>query len=127
MILAPPRNGDPDRIAQREHVRTMRMQRHLTLAGLTCVLGIVIGPAVHRLLGLMILLACTGAVLGSLARAADARLGHWWGWLYGEPVYSTWLDLFICAILRRFATGSAPDTVDNEPKIRILPVEPSER
>jgi hypothetical protein len=127
MILAPPRNGDPDRIAPREHVRTMRMQRHLTLAGLTCVLGIVIGQAVHSLLGFMILLACTEAVLGSLARAADACLGHWSGWLYGEPVYSTWLDLFVCAILRRIATGSALNTVDNESKIRILPLEPSER
>jgi hypothetical protein len=103
------------------------MQRHLTLAGLACVLGVAIGPAVHSLLGFMILLACTGAVLGSLARAADARLGHWWGWLYGEPMHSTWLDLFVCAILRRIATGSALDTVDNEPKIRILPLETSER
>jgi hypothetical protein len=127
MILSLPRNGDHDRIAQREHVRTMRMQRHLTLAGLTCLLGVFIGPAVDSLLGFVILLACTGAVLGSLARAADARLGQWWGWLYGEPVYSTWLDLLVFAILRRFATSSAPDTVDNEPKIRILPLEPSER
>ena len=50
---------------------------------------------------LMILTVAIGVVLGSLARAVDARLGYCWGWLYGEHRSSTWLDRSVDGILRR--------------------------
>ena len=114
----------------------MRMQRHLVVAGLACVVGIVIGPTVQNFRGLMILTGLVGVVLGLLARAVDARLGYGWGWLYGEPEYSTWLDLFVDGILRRLtavlvdhslAHRSAIDSAGNESKIRMLPPEPDRR
>ena len=119
-------------VSPRERVRTMRMQRHLAVAGLACAAGVVIGPTVYSLSGLLILAAFIGFVLGSLARAADARLGNWWGWLYGEPEYSTRLDRLVDGTLRRltavqighsWVTSSAIDAVDSEPRIRILPLE----
>jgi hypothetical protein len=132
MNVAASPDGVGDRIAPRHHIRTMRMQRHLAVAGLACVTCAVIGPTVRNLLGLITLAVFVGVVLGSLARAADAHLGYWWGWLYGEPERSTWLDLQIEGILDRLisvqigpssATGSAIDTEDRESRVRILPLE----
>jgi hypothetical protein len=125
-----------DRIVPRHRIRTMRMQRHLAVAGLACVTYAVIGPSIYDLLGLMILLVFVSVVLGPLARAADACLGYGWGWLYGEPEYSTWLDLLVDGILRRLISvsirhsstaGSAIDAVDHESKIRGLPLESEHR
>lgn len=125
-----------DRITARERVRTMRMQRHIAVAGLACVACVVIGPTVDSLLGLLILVACIGSALGSLARAMDARLGAGWGWLYGEPEYSTRLDVVVDRIIRRLtavqtrhpsSTGIAIDPAGSEPRVRILPVERERR
>jgi hypothetical protein len=129
-------DGVGDRIVPRHHIRTIRMQRHLVVAGFASVTYAVIGPSVDDFLGLMILAVFVSVVLGSLARAADARIGYGWGWLYGEPEYSTWLDLFVDGILRRLisvpishssAADSAIDTVDDESRIRILPLESEHR
>ena len=123
-------------IVSRERVRTLRMQRHLVVAGLACVTCIVIDPTVYSLPGLLTLSAFIGFVVGSLARAVDARLGDWWGWLYGEPEYPTQLDLLVDGILGRLTavligrsstTGSAIDSVDNEPRVRVLPLGPEHR
>ena len=131
---SPDRVGD--RITPRERVRTMRMQRHLAVAGLACVAFVVIRPTVYSLVGLMTLVAFIGFVLGSLARAVDARLGAGWGWLYGEPEYLTRLDLLVDGILRRLtavqighssATGFAIAPADDEPSVRILPLERERR
>jgi hypothetical protein len=82
------------------------------------------------------LCAFSAFVVGSLARAADARLGYWWGWLYGEPEHSTSLDLFVDGVIHRLipvqaghSTTShfAIDSADNDSKIRILPLEPDRR
>ena len=136
MNVAASLDGVDDRIVSRHHIHTMRMQRHLAVAGFACVTCAVLGPAAYDLLGLMILTVSVGVVLGSLARAADARLGYWWGWLYGEPEYSTWLDLLVDSILLRLisvpighsaAANPATDTTDHESKIQILPLESEHR
>ncbi len=136
MNVAASPDGVGDRIVPHHHIHTMRMQRHLAIAGLACVAYVVTGPAVDSLLELVVLAVFIYAVLGSFARATDARLGYWWGWLYGEPKCPTWLDLLVDGILRRLisaqigdssATGSAIDTADNESRIRILPLESEQR
>lgn len=124
-------NGVGIPTASREHVRTMRMQRHLVVAGLTCLAGVVVSPTVYNLPEFVILATVVGVVLGSFARAVDARLGYGWGWLYGEPKSSTWLDRSIDGMLRAIVVrirqastdGSATDTVDEGPRVRILPVD----
>jgi hypothetical protein len=109
------------------------MQRHLAVAGLTCATGIVVGPTVYSFVEFLILSAFIGIVLGSLARAADARLGYSWGWLYGEPRHSTRLDLIVDSVLRRLmeirighssARGPALDSGGDESRIRIVPLDP---
>jgi hypothetical protein len=126
-------DGVGDRIVPRHHIRTMRMQRHLVVAGFASVTYALILPSVNDFLGLMILAIFVSVVLGSLARAADALLGYGWGWLYGEPEYSTWLDLLVDGILRHLISvpishssdvDSAIDTADDESRIRILPLAP---
>jgi hypothetical protein len=128
--------GVEDRGVPRERIRTMRMQRHLVVAVLASAAYVASGPSVYSLLEVVILSIFIGVVLGSLARAADARLGYGWGWLYGEPVYSTRLDLLINGILRRLisvpishssAANSAIDAADHESRIRILPLESEHR
>jgi hypothetical protein len=89
MTVAASIYGVGDRIVPRERIRTMRMQRHLVVAVLACAAYVASGPSVYSLLEVVILSAFIGVVLGSLARAADARLGNGWGWLYGEPVLDT--------------------------------------
>ena len=133
-VPAPGLRGTP--IVSRERVRTLRMQRHLVVAALACVMCVVIGPTVYSLPGLLTLSAFIGFVFATLARAVDARLGYWWGSLYGEPEYSTRLDLLVDVILGHLTailighsaiTGSAIDSVDNEPRVRILPLGPERR
>ena len=136
MTVAASPNGVGDRTISREHVRTMRMQRHLVVAGFTCAAYLAIRPTFYTLLGYIILTAFIGVVLGSLARAADAHLGYWWGWLYGEPDHSTRLDILVDGIVRRLTTvkndrfqanRSATDAADSDSRIRIIPLEPEQR
>jgi hypothetical protein len=136
MSVATSISGVGDRVVPRERIRTMRMQRHLAVAVLACAAFVASGPSVYSLLEVVILSAFIGVGLGSLARAADARLGYGWGWLYGEPVYSTRLDLLVDGILHRLisvvishssAAKSAVDAADHESKIRILPLESEHR
>lgn len=131
MNVAASLDGVGDRIVPRDQIRTMRMQRHLAVAGFACVADVVIGLAVGRLLELVLLVVIIYVVLESLARAADARLGYWWGWLYGEPTKPTRLDLLVDDMVHRlgaarFGDPSAPnsafDPADTEPKVRILPL-----
>jgi hypothetical protein len=136
MNVAASPDGVGDRIVPHHDIHTMRVQRHLAVAGIAFVTCAVIGPAAHDLLGLIAIAFLVSVVLGSLARAADARLGYWWGWLYGEPEYSTWLDLSVDSTLRRLisaqighssATGSSIDTADHESRVRIVPLETGQR
>ena len=119
-------------ITQRERIRTMRMQRHLGAATLACLAYTVSRPGLDTIAGFLILTALVGFVLGSLCRAMDARLGHWWGWLYGEPEGSTRLDVWVEGIVHHLTavwlshsvtTDPGIDTPDNELKVRILPLD----
>lgn len=136
MTVAASPNGVGDRIASREHVRTMRMKRHLVVAGLISVACFVVGPTFYNLPEFLILATVVGVVLGSLARAVDARIGYCWGWLYGEPKSSTWLDRSVDGVLRRLsavqirhssADVSAIGASDDDPRIRIVPVDLEQR
>ena len=136
MNVAASPDGVGDRIVHHHRIHTMRMQRHLAVAGFACVAYVVTGPAVDSLLELVVLAVFIHVILGSLTRATDARLGYWWGWLYGEPKCPTWLDLLIDGIFRRlhsvqigdsWATGSAIDTAANESRVRVLPLESEQR
>lgn len=129
MNVAAPQGGVGDRIVPHRHIRTMRMQRHLAIAALACAAYVVTGPTTNNLIGVVLLAVFTYVVLESFARAADARLGYWWGWLYGEPQQSTRLDLAVDRVVRRLvsvqvrgpSSSAFAEAVDNEPKIRILP------
>ncbi len=121
-----------DRSTVHSRIRFVRIQRHLATAALACVLWVMTGPFVFGFAELLTLAAFIGIVLGSLARAVDAFLGHWWGWLYGEPVYSTRLDLFVDSIVRNLAAvqirrssshDPAIDVDDSNSRIRIIPLE----
>jgi hypothetical protein len=126
MNVAASLNGVGDRFVPHHHIRTMRMQRHFAIAGLACIAYAVTGPTVDSFLDLVVLAVFIYVVLGSLARATDARLGYWWGWLYGEPRCPTWLDLFVDGILRRLVSAQIADRSD-ESRIRILPPESEQR
>ncbi len=130
MNVAAPQGGVGDRIVPHHRVRTMRMQRHLVLAGVASAAYVVSGPTTSSLMGIIVLAAFTYVVLESIGRAVDARLGFWWGWLYGEPEHSTRLDLAVDRIVRRLvsvqvgepsATPFAVEATATEPRIRILP------
>jgi hypothetical protein len=130
MNVAASPGGVDDRIVSHHHIRTVRMQRHLAVAGLACAAYGVTGPTMNSFVDLVALAAFTYVVLESFARAVDARLGYWWGWLYGEPEQSTWLDVAVDRIIRRLisarvghssATAGAIETADNVLRIRILP------
>lgn len=110
----------------------MRMQRHLGVAALACLAYIIIRPRLDTLAGVLILTALVGFVLGSLGRAMDARLGHWWGWLYGEPEHSTRLDMWVEGIVHHLTavrlshsvtTGPEIAATNQEARIRILPLD----
>ncbi len=126
MTVAASTHGVGERIVSHHHIHTMRMQRHLAIAGLACVAYVVTDPTVDSFLDLVVLAAFIYVVLGSFARAADARLGFWWGWLYGEPRCPTWLDVFVDGILRRLISAQIADRSD-ESRIRILPPESEQR
>jgi len=120
----------------RERVRTMRMQRHLFVAVLALIGLAVGGPIFSTVLGLVALALLIGVFLNSLARAADARLGYWWGWLYGEPRQSTRFDCGIERLVRRYASIAVRRPVlgsrsvgpfESEPRVRIVPIEPGDQ
>ena len=130
MNVAAPQNGVGDRIVPHHHIRTMRMQRHLVVAGLASAAYVVSGPTTNSLMGIIVLAVFIYVVLESMGRAVDARLGFWWGWLYGEPEHSTRLDLAVDRVVRRLVSVQVPDpsatpfaieATGTEPRIRILP------
>jgi energy-converting hydrogenase Eha subunit A len=85
-------------ITQREKVRTMRMQRHLTvaiLAGLA--LGFLI-PATNTLLEAFLIPILVALVLQSIGRGLNAKFGWMWGWIYPEPIRATGFDRLIARV-----------------------------
>lgn len=110
------------RITHRQRVRTMRTQRHLAvafLAGMACAF---IAPVAGTVLWITLIPILAFVVLNSLARAIDARLGYWWGWLYGEPKRPTWVDRMVDRIIHRLAAAKVDD-----PPMRVRPLDPESR
>lgn len=88
-------------IADRERVRFLRMQRHLAIAAVAGLLVFFLAPITDAPLGFFSVLFLFSVVLGSLARAVDARIGYLWGWLYPEPKRSTRLDVAVDRVIQR--------------------------
>ncbi len=107
------------RIATRERVRFMRMQRHLavaTIAGMACA---IVTPAADTLLEMALVPVFVAVMLNSLARGVDARYGYWWGWLYPEPRLSTRLDRIVDRVVHRLVVAPA-----DESPVRVRPLDP---
>lgn len=110
-------------IAQRERVRTMRVQRHLAvafLAGLGCVF---VAPFVGTLVGLTLMSMLVYVVLDSLARAMDAHRGFLWGWLYAEPKRTTRFDWVMDRIVQHVVQmhrQAVAQVDDSPPRVRPL-------
>jgi hypothetical protein len=107
-------------IADRERVRFLRMQRHLATALVSGLLVLFFAPITEALLGFFWVLFLLSVFLGSLARAADARIGFLWGWLYAEPKQSTRLDLAVDRLIQRLrAAGEA----EAPPVVKVRPLD----
>lgn len=136
MTVAARQHGVADEHDTRLHVRTLRMQRHVAVAGTAIVACTVLLRIVHPLARLVILAAFLAIIIGSLVRAIDARLGYWWGWMYGEPKLATWADVLVDSILRRLVSVSMHDTslresaldpLNDQSMVRIVPADQEPR
>ena len=106
-------------IAQRERVRTMRMQRHLASAGAAALsLGFLI-PVADSLVERALIPFLVAVVLQSLARGVNARFGYLWGWIYPEPRRTTAIDRFF----ERFVTAATRPHEDAS-ETRVRPLDP---
>ena len=122
MNAAAPRIEVGDWITNLERVRSMRMQRHLAVAGLAGVACAYAGSAISTPLGFAMLMVSVAVAFSSLARAVDARFGYWWGWLYPEPKQSTPFDRFVDQLIHR--PLAAPEDTSST---RVRPLDPLER
>jgi hypothetical protein len=123
MNAAKPRVDVREWITIREHVRFLRMQRHLTVAVVGVVAGVVVAPASNTLAGFTLLVILAGVMVSSFSRALDARIGYLWGWWYPEPKQSRRLDRFVDrAIHSLFVT----QVIDDAP-VRVRPLNPPMR
>ena len=122
MNAAAPRIDVGDWITNRERVRSMRMQRHLAVAGLTGVGCAYAGSAISTPLGFAMLMVFIAVAFSSLARAVDARFGYWWGWLYPEPKQSTASDRFVDQLIHRAISGP-----EDTSSTRVRPLDPFDR
>lgn len=107
-------------IAQRERVRAVRMQRHFAFAaaaGLS--LGFLV-PVADSLFERALIPVLVAVVLQSLARGANARFGHLWGWIYPEPRRSTALDRLVEGFMAGATNPASPDSPDS----RVRPLDP---
>ena len=112
-------------MAERERVRTQRVQRHLAIASLAGLGLTFVIPYLGSLLGIMVFSLLVFLVLDALAKAMDAYLGYMWGWLYGEPERTTRLDRVVHDTVQRLVSAQvrrrATATVD-DPPVRVRPI-----
>ena len=109
-------------LMEREHLRTLRLQRHLVVATAAGVLLAVLASAVDTLLEAALLPVLVGITVGSFARGVDARFGHLWGWLYSEPLAFNKLDRLAAKLIE-----SARPPVRDRPgrvEVRVRPIDP---
>jgi hypothetical protein len=123
MIAVTPRVDVREWITFREHARFLRTQRHLTVAVVGVVAGVVVAPASNTLAGFTLIAILVGVVLSSLARAVDAHMGYLWGWLYSEPKQSTRLDRFVDRAIHSLLVTQV---IDDAP-VRVRPLNPPMR
>ena len=123
MIAVTPRVDVREWITLREHVRFLRMQRHLTVAVVGVVAGVVVAPSSSTLAGFTLIAILVGVVLSSLARAVDAQIGYLWGWLYSEPKQSTRLDRFVDRAIHSLLVTQV---IDDAP-VSVRPLDPPMR
>ena len=112
-------------IAERERIRTLRVQRHLAMALLAGLALTFVAPYTETLLGLTLLSVLVFVALDALAKAMDAHLGFMWGWLYGEPERTTRLDRLVDHIVQRLAAAQAHRRVtaqEDDPPVRVRPL-----
>jgi len=112
-------------IAERERIRTLRVQRHLAMALLAGLALTFVAPYTETLLGLTLLSVLVFVALDALAKAMDAHLGFMWGWLYGEPERTTRLDRLLDHIVQRLAAAQAHRRVtaqEDDPPVRVRPL-----
>ena len=113
----------------REHVRTLRMQKHFAVALLAALAIPFVAPYVLTILGLVVVSVLVYVVFDALGRAIDARLGYWWGWLYGDRERPTRFDLVVDRVvhlllavanrvIRRLASAGRVD----EPPAHVRPL-----
>ena len=113
----------------REHVRTLRMQRHIAVALPAALVIPFVAPYVLTILGLVLVSVLVYVVFDSLGRAIDARLGYWWGWLYPDRERPTRFDLAVDRVvhlllavanrvIRRLASAGRVD----QPPGRVQPL-----
>jgi hypothetical protein len=120
MTAVAPRVDVREWISIREHVRFLRMQRHLTVAVAGVVACVIVAPASNTLAGLTLLAVLVGVMLSSFARAVDARIGYLWGWLYPEPKQSTRLDRFVDRAIHSLLVTQVID----EAPVRVRTLDP---
>ena len=112
-------------MAERERVRTLRVQRHLAMASLAGLAVTFVVPYLGTLLGVILFSLLVFLVLDALAKAMDAYLGFMWGWLYGEPERTTSLDRVVHDTIQRLVSAQvrrrAAVPVD-DPPVRVRPL-----
>ena len=105
-------------ISQREHVRRLRVQRHVAVAALAGSVCAFIYPMAATLPKYMLISILVFVMLNSFGRAMDARLGYLWGWLYPEPERTTRFDRVVDRIINRLTAAGQMD----HPSGRVRPL-----
>lgn len=108
-----------ERMAERDRVRTLRMQRHLAFAGVAAMSLVLLSPFVDTVGEFALLPVLVGVIVRSVARGADARFGHIWGWIYEEPQAPTKLDRLVDRLIERTRPPMPADPA-GEMKVRTL-------
>lgn len=109
-------------LAEREQLRTLRLQRHVAVAAAAAVALAIFASAVDTVVEAAVLPVLVGVVVSSLARGVDAKFGHLWGWLYSEPLVYNALDHLTAKVIER-ARPPAPRPQDC-PVVRVRPIDP---
>jgi hypothetical protein len=98
------------------------MQNHLFLAG---VAGVLVGPvsAAAGAIPELALIAVLGwFILRSIARGVDAKFGHFWDWICGEPKATTALARYVDRLVDVFRPPLRAQSTSR--RMRVRPLDP---
>lgn len=108
-------------ITERERVRRARSVRHLVV-GLVAIAGLIlVADFPVPLVGFVAGIALLAVALDAFAKAIDAHLGWAWGWLYGDPSRSTWIDRVCDRLVSRIPKPRSPIEEAPPSRVRVLP------